>query len=111
MRPARFRRVFARPAWPTWAAFGLGLGLALGQAPWSLWPLALCALAGLIWLVARGETPGRSARIAWAGGAGHFALALSWIVEPFLVDIRHDGWMAPFALILMAAGLALFWGE
>ncbi|ANB35597.1 apolipoprotein N-acyltransferase [Rhodovulum sulfidophilum] len=110
MRPARFRRVFARPAWPTWAAFGLGLGLALGQAPWSLWPLALCALAGLIWLVARGGTPGRSARIAWAGGAGHFALALSWIVEPFLVDIRHDGWMAPFALILMAAGLALFWG-
>ena len=26
-----------------------------------------------------------------------------------MVDVARDGWMAPFALILMAFGLALFW--
>jgi apolipoprotein N-acyltransferase len=42
-------------------------------------------------------------------GAGYFALSLSWIIEPFLVDIARHGWMAPFALFGLAGGLALFW--
>jgi apolipoprotein N-acyltransferase len=46
---------------------------------------------------------------AWAGGAGYFALTLHWIVEPFMVDAARHGWMAPFALVLFAGGLALFW--
>ncbi|TCP41443.1 apolipoprotein N-acyltransferase [Rhodovulum marinum] len=92
------------------AAFGLGLLVALGQTPFGLWPVALAGLAGLTWLVARAPGPRAAALAAWAGGAGQFALALSWIVEPFLVDIRTHGWMAPFALVFMAGGLALFWG-
>ena len=40
---------------------------------------------------------------------GHFAAALFWIVEPFLVEPEVFGWMAPFALAGMAGGLALFW--
>ncbi|WP_132950399.1 apolipoprotein N-acyltransferase [Rhodovulum bhavnagarense] len=91
-------------------AFGLGLLLALGQVPFAFWPLGLAGLAGLTILVARAGGALAAARLAWAGGAGHFALSLSWIVEPFLVDIRVHGWMAPFALVAMAGGLALFWG-
>lgn len=34
---------------------------------------------------------------------------MSWIVEPFLVEPEIYGWMAPFALLLMASGGALFW--
>jgi apolipoprotein N-acyltransferase len=34
---------------------------------------------------------------------------VAWIVEPVLVDERTFGWMAPFALVLMAGGLSLFW--
>src|SRR5690606_26047225 len=34
---------------------------------------------------------------------------LVWIVEPFLVEPEFYGWMAPFALILMALGGGLFW--
>lgn len=52
----------------------------------------------------------RPGLIAWFGGFGYFAVALHWIVEPFLVDAELHGWMAPFALVLLAAGLALFWG-
>ncbi len=45
----------------------------------------------------------------WAMGTGYFAVSLFWIVEPFFVDPVRHGWMAPFALIFMAGGLALFW--
>jgi len=46
----------------------------------------------------------------WLLGVGYFAVVLRWIVEPFLVDIARHGWMAPFAILLLAGGLALFWG-
>ena len=90
-------------------ALAMGMAMALGQVPWGAWWLALPAFAGLARLVATAPTPRRAALLAWTAGAGHFALALSWIVEPFLIDAAATGWMAPFALVLMAAGLALFW--
>ncbi|QIZ82607.1 apolipoprotein N-acyltransferase [Thalassovita gelatinovora] len=83
---------------------------ATGQAPFDLWPLALVGLAGLYSGFLSSNRWRDAAWIGWAGGLGYFALALAWIVEPFLVDIARHGWMAPFALILMASGLALFWG-
>jgi len=91
-------------------AFALGGVVALGQAPFALWWLALPALAGVILLVVRAESWRAAFWIGLAAGTGQFALALSWIVEPFLIDIARHGWMAPFALVLLSAGLALFWG-
>ena len=90
-------------------AFGLGAGAALGQEPWRLWGATLVALAALVWLL--GWMPDRRGAF-WTGlsaGTGYFALALSWIVEPFLIDVAATGWMAPFAVVLLSAGLALFW--
>ncbi|GLS86368.1 apolipoprotein N-acyltransferase [Cypionkella aquatica] len=81
--------------------------MALGQAPLGAWYLSLPALAMLICLVGRSTAP---VWAAWFGGAGYFAAALNWIVQPFMVDAARDGWMAPFALVLMAFGMALFWG-
>jgi len=102
-----------RLGWPgrsqAGAAFGLGLAMAAGQAPLGLWPLTLVALSALLLLLSRTPT---AAAAAWAGlwaGIGHFGLALSWLVEPFLIDAPRHGWMAPFALAFMAAGLSLFW--
>ena len=87
----------------------LGVLAALGQAPWGLWPLSIIALA-LIFALFR-ETHGvrRSALLGWVAGTGYFLLALSWIIEPFLIDIARHGWIAPFALVGLAAGMALFW--
>jgi apolipoprotein N-acyltransferase len=90
-------------------AFALGAGMALGQAPWHLPVVTLIGLACLIWLIARAETGLAAFWLGLAAGTGHFALALSWIVEPFLIDAARHGWMAPFAVILMSGGLALFW--
>lgn len=90
-------------------AAGLGAVAALGQAPWGLWWATLAALGALVWLL--GRMPDRRAAF-WTGllaGAGYFALSLSWIVEPFLIDIVRHGWMAPFAVIGLSFGLALFW--
>jgi apolipoprotein N-acyltransferase len=83
--------------------------MALGQAPWGLWPVTLAALAVLIAHVAGADASGARLWRAWAGGAGYFAASLFWIVEPFMVDAAHDGWMAPFALVGLAGGMALFW--
>ena len=92
-------------------AAGLGGAVAgLGQAPFSLVWLALIGLLGGFFLFRASATVSQAAWVGWAFGAGYFALTLSWIVEPFLVDIARHGWMAPFALIGMAGGLALFWG-
>lgn len=87
----------------------LGVAAALGQAPWNLYGLTLLALAGLVWLVCRAGSPRSALWTGLAAGTGHFTLALSWIVEPFLIDVARHGWMAPFAVVLLSSGLALFW--
>lgn len=91
------------------AAFGAGAVAAAGQAPLEFWWLTLAGLAALVFLVARAPSPRAAASAGLWAGAGHFGLALSWIVEPFLIDAARHAWMAPFALVLMAFGLALFW--
>ena len=102
--PAHWRRRA-----PALAALA-GAVAALGHAPLGLWPLTVLALAAILALF-RGAPTGRAAMaLGWAAGLGYFALALAWIVEPFFVDIARHGWMAPFALLGMAGGLALFWG-
>ncbi|TMV15404.1 apolipoprotein N-acyltransferase [Arenibacterium halophilum] len=86
----------------------LGAVGALGLAPFG-YPIATVIALALV-PVALGTTWRGAALCGWAFGTGYFALALAWIVEPFLVDVARHGWMAPFALIFMAGGLALFWG-
>lgn len=87
----------------------LGALIAAGQAPLGLWGVALPALWALFRLISAAPTVKCAALIGWIGGAGYFAAALFWIVEPFLVEPEVYGWMAPFALLLMAFGMALFW--
>ena len=98
---------------PGWRTLGLhalsGAAVALGQAPLSAWYLALPAL---VWALSRIVSAPTTAQAAWAGwfvGAGYFAASLNWIVSPFFVDPWVYGWMAPFAVVLMAFGLGLFW--
>ena len=96
-----------------WRGLGLAVLLGavagLGQAPVS-WPwAALIAYAAAIGLFTMQIGWACAAWRGWAFGAGHFAVALFWIVEPFFVDPLRHGWMAPFALVGMAGGLALFW--
>ncbi|WP_297514722.1 apolipoprotein N-acyltransferase [uncultured Caulobacter sp.] len=89
-----------------------GLAAALAHPPFGVLP-GLLGYAGLLWLLddAHAERPLRSAFWrGWLAGVGYFGLGTWWIGEAFLVDAANQGWMAPFAVAAMAAGLALFWG-
>lgn len=83
-----------------------GIGIASGQAPWGLWPVALGAWVGAFWIVAHARWP---VLAAWLLGTAHFATALHWIAEPFLVDAVATGALAPVAVVAAATGLSLFW--
>ena len=91
-------------------AFASGGVAALGQAPLDMWWLALPALALILALTGMDATRKAAFVTGMAAGTGYFAVALAWIVEPFLIDIARYGWMAPFAVIFLATGLGLFWG-
>lgn len=89
-----------------------GLAAGLAHPPFGL----LVGLLGYSVILLRLETvsadrPLRAAfGVGWLAGLGYFGVSTWWIAEPFLVDSRVYGWMAPFAVILMAGGLSLFWG-
>ncbi|WP_322893891.1 MULTISPECIES: apolipoprotein N-acyltransferase [unclassified Yoonia] len=98
------------PRWARFGAlFGLGVVAGLGQAPLDLWPATLIGLAVFFVWQGRVISARAAAWRAWVFGLGYFAFTLRWIVEPFLVDAPRHGWMAPFAILLMASGAALFW--
>lgn len=90
------------------AAFG-GAVAALALPPFDAWYVTFPAFALIAVLVATASDPRTAAWRAWAAGAGCFAVSMHWIVQPFFVDAVATGWMAPFALVLLAGGLALFW--
>ncbi len=100
-------------AWIGWRkhllCVALGAGMALGHAPVSVFFAPLIAFPVLAWICVSAPTARSAAWVGWYGGVGYFAVGLLWLIEPFLVDIAATGWMAPFALVFMAAGLALFW--
>lgn len=87
----------------------LGLVAALGHAPFYAWYLALPAFSGLFFAVRDRRSPRQAAIFGWLAGLGYIGLTHHWIVSPFFVDAARDGWMAPFALFFMVAGIALFW--
>ncbi|SMR70663.1 Apolipoprotein N-acyltransferase [Aliiroseovarius halocynthiae] len=88
----------------------LGAGSALGHAPFNMPAYTLVGFAMAIYLIMNATSARQAFRLSLIWGFGYFAVSLSWLVEPFMVDAPRYGWMAPFALIMMASGLALFWG-
>ncbi|ABD53622.1 apolipoprotein N-acyltransferase [Jannaschia sp. CCS1] len=91
------------------AALGGGVA-ALSLPPFDLWAVIFPAFSLIAALVMLADGPRAAAWRAWSAGAGWFAVSMHWIVQPFFVDALATGWMAPFALVLLAGGLALFWG-
>ena len=46
----------------------------------------------------------------WDFGFGYFVAGLFWVGEAFLVEAEIFAWLLPFAVTMLPAGLALFWG-
>lgn len=94
----------------------------LSMAPFFLWPVLLVTLPVLVWLIDGAAVQGteRAAGLradlwgafqaGWWFGFGYFVAGLFWIGEAFLVEAEIFAWLLPFAVTLMPAGLALFYG-
>jgi apolipoprotein N-acyltransferase len=98
-------------------AFVAGAVANLAMAPFFIAPILFLSLPVLVWLIDdAARRPGGPREVAWpaavAGwwfGFGYFLFGLFWIGEAFLVEADKFGWLLPFAVTLMPAGLALFW--
>jgi apolipoprotein N-acyltransferase len=96
-------------------AFTAGALSSLAMAPTHLWPLLFVTFPVMVWLV-DGAGAGRFKGVAaaaltgWWFGFGYFLAGLYWIGSAFLVDAKVFGWLLPFAVTLLPAGLAVFTG-
>jgi apolipoprotein N-acyltransferase len=94
-------------------AFGAGAATTLALPPFELWPVPFLTFPVLVWLI-DGSAAGRlggipaAATAGWWFGFGYFLAGVYWVGHAFLVDAKTFGWLLPFAVILLPAGLALF---
>lgn len=89
---------------------------ALAQAPFHLAPVLFVTLPVLVWLIDGSVADGPrglrrlrpAAAVGWWFGFGYFLAGLWWIGAAFLVEAETFGWLMPFAVVALPAGLALF---
>jgi apolipoprotein N-acyltransferase len=102
------------------AALVAGAVSALAMAPFFLWPVLWITLPALVWLI-DGAVEGHSkdapvrrlaaaAETGWWWGFGYFLAGLYWIGEAFLVEAEVFAALMPFAVVVLPAGMALFYG-
>ena len=110
---ARAARGWRRPM----LALGAGAASVLSLAPVFFAPVLLVTLPILVWLIDGAADEARHGggsnlrpafSTGWWFGFGYFLLGLFWVGEAFLVEPEIFGWLLPFAVTLLPAGLALF---
>ncbi len=97
------------------AAALAGAASALAMAPFDLWPILALTFPVAVWRLDGSVAAGpgwrsyrAAAAVGWWFGFGYFLAGLWWIGSAFLVQADVFGWMMPFAVLAMPAGLALF---
>jgi apolipoprotein N-acyltransferase len=94
-------------------AFAAGALSTLALAPFNAWPVLFATFPVVVWLL-DGAAAGRLGGVAtaaltgWCFGFGYFLAGLYWIGYAFLVDAKTFGWLMPFAVAALPAGLAVF---
>ena len=89
-----------------------GAAGALAFEPFRFFLLLLLSYTALVLLLDGASSSSRRFRDAaitgWSFGFGFFLLSHYWIGYAFLVDAEAHAWQMPFAMVLLPAGLALF---
>jgi apolipoprotein N-acyltransferase len=94
-------------------AFAAGALSVLAMAPFDAWPVLFFTFPVLVWLVdgaaggRLGGLPGAAAAGWWFGFGYHLA-GLYWVGYAFLVDAKTFGWLLPFAVTALPAGMACY---
>jgi apolipoprotein N-acyltransferase len=94
-------------------AFLAGASSVLALPPTEIWPVPFITFPVLVWLVdgAAARRHGgvlAAASAGWWFGFGYFLLGLYWVGHAFLVDAKIFGWLLPFAVIALPAGMAVY---
>lgn len=100
-------------------AFLAGAFLVLSAAPFDFFAAGFVSFPTLVWLL-DGAVPerggGRLRRFVpafvtgWWFGFGYFVVGLWWVGMAMLVDAGSFAWAIPFAVVLLPAIMALFYG-
>ncbi len=100
------------------AAFAVLLGAlsVLAFAPFHLWPVLFLTFGPLVWLLdgCYRDHASLAPRLKCASligfwfGFGYFLAGLYWVAEAFLVEPWRHGWLIPFVMTALPAGMALF---
>lgn len=91
-------------------ACGLGV-LAVGALPpLHIWVLLFPAFTGLFWLIESSRSRWRCFFAGWWFGFGHFVSGLYWIANALLTKPDQFGWLAPIAVLGLAAMFAVYPG-
>ena len=100
------------------ALFAVFLGAisVLAFAPVHAWPILFVSFGGLVWLLdgcyaAHAQLGDRlkcASLIGFWFGFGYFLAGLYWVAEAFLVEPWRHGWLIPFFMTALPAGMALF---
>lgn len=107
-RPGWAVRVAALSGWRRWLTLiGLGALASAALPPFGVVFALVPAFTGLLWL-SRSAAWRRAFGAGWAFGVGHFATGLYWVAHAFFVDGALYAWLAPVAVVGLAAGMALF---
>ena len=93
---------------------------ALAMPPFGLFAMLIAPMSVAVWLIDgsydRGESRGRLANLSaafssgWWMGFGYFVAGLWWLGAAFLVEADKFAWALPLGVLLLPAGLAVFWG-
>ena len=98
--------------WRRWAVLSiLGVMAALALPPLYLLPFLIPAFSGLLWAIEDNHCSGFSLAAfadGWWFGFGFSIAGLYWIGFSFLVDTPQYGFLAPFAVLAIAGGMAFF---
>lgn len=101
------------------AALVAGALAALAQAPFDFPAIGFVSFPVLVWLLDGAAGDAASGRLrklrpffatGWWFGFGYFVAGLWWIGNAMLVDIDKYAWALPIAVLVLPAGLALFYG-
>ncbi len=102
-------RVVALTGWRALAAcFVSGAVMALGFAPFHLWPVILVCLPVFYVLLYASPSVKVAAERGFFFGYGYFMAGTWWIANALMVDVAKFGWMIPFSVLGLSAVLALW---
>jgi len=100
-------------------AFVAGALATLSQAPFDFFAVCLVSFPVLVWLIDGAVSEGRvgllgrlkpAFSVGWWFGFGYFLAGLWWVGNALLVEAESFAWALPLAVLVLPAGLAIFYG-